>query len=652
MKRDVILDARRNKAMRFFQEGQLSAALPLVQELCQKQRNNAENWLLLTAITSQLGQLDTALDACQKAISLLPADARAYYSQGFVLEKLNQFQEAITSYRKALQLDKSLVAVHINLGNALHAVGQYREAIDEFNIALQYFPDDPHTYYNRGLSQQNANLHDDAIQSYRVALKIKPDYAEAYNNLGILLGEMGELQAAIIEFEKALHFRKDYAEAYANIGRILIKQKKNLAAISALEKAVALKPDDITLQKRLATACINVGNLDAAEQHYRKILLNDPDNITAIAGLCNILEKRGDTEKAWSTLTPHLETGNSQILSVYAAICNEVGKCDDCLQKIEAALLDDNVSSANRMQLHFEAGRLYDRKADYNRAFSHYQKGNMLETSHYDSKNFTDQVNDLIDAYTNKFMLTAPVADEHTLIPVFIVGMPRSGTSLVEQILASHPAMHAMGECEELNRITAFLQKTLDSPRKYPSCITDLNTEHCNSLAKQYFDVMAAETSSASHISDKMPNNFMHIGLIRMLFPGARIIHVVRNPIDTCLSCYFTSFAGNHPYSSSLENLINHYKQYQRLMRHWEQALNIDMHTLHYESLVTDTAKEVRELLEYCGLEWHAGCLEFHKNQRYVKTASYQQVRKKIYTDSIERWRNYEAYIGPLKQLL
>jgi hypothetical protein len=310
------------------------------------------------------------------------------------------------------------------------------------------------------------------------------------------------------------------------------------------------------------------------------------------------------------------------------------------------------ISRERRSAAHFSLGRLYDRAGDYNRAFVHFQAGNNLKPSDFDRGEFTRFIDDLINTFDVDFMRNAPCAHHGSRRPVFIVGMPRSGTSLVEQILASHPEVCGGGELEDIRHIAFGAGAWLGSSHTYPRVVRELAAADCDTLAAGYLKKLAVLSPQARCVTDKMPQNFLALGLIALLFPEARVIHCLRDPLDTCLSCYFHDFTGYHPYAYRLEGLGFYYRQYQRLMRHWRAVLPIPMLDVVYEDLVADPEAGIRQLLAFCELDWDERCLRFYESERIVHTSSYQQVRRPIYKSSLGRWRHYAAHLEPLRRAL
>jgi hypothetical protein len=256
----------------------------------------------------------------------------------------------------------------------------------------------------------------------------------------------------------------------------------------------------------------------------------------------------------------------------------------------------------------------------------------------------------LMNIYSPEFMARMPRASIRSERPVFIVGMVRSGTSLVEQILASHPAVYGAGELPDIIQTVLSLHTVLGTEQHYPQCLSKLTQEKTDWLAQQYLGHLASLSPDAARVIDKMPGNFMHLGFIELLFPGARIIHCMRDPLDTCLSAYFQDFSRTHQYSYDLSNLGAFYREYLRVMQHWREVLKLPMLEVRYEELVANQEAVTRRMVEFCGLEWDERCMQFHKAKRYVATASYDQVRQPLYNKSAGRWKHYERFLEPLRK--
>jgi hypothetical protein len=257
----------------------------------------------------------------------------------------------------------------------------------------------------------------------------------------------------------------------------------------------------------------------------------------------------------------------------------------------------------------------------------------------------------LINIFSHEALQRAPRAGNCSERPIFIVGMPRSGTSLVEQILSMYPGVAAAGELADIGLLASELQELIEKSDPVND-ITQLSREQCDAFAQRYFDLLSGRYPNAIRVTDKMPQNFLYLGWIALLFPKARVIHCVRDPLDTCLSCYYQMFTGDHPYAYDLANLGAYYRQYQRLMLHWGEVLDIPIFEVCYEDFVRDPEELGQAMVDFCSLKWDKRCLEFYKSERSVATASFQQVRRPIYSSSMGRWQHYADHLEPLKKAL
>ena len=305
--------------------------------------------------------------------------------------------------------------------------------------------------------------------------------------------------------------------------------------------------------------------------------------------------------------------------------------------------------------MHFTLGNLLDAAGDYDRAFHHFREGNNLCGHHFDPTSYTAAVNAIISTFSPDFVRQAPSAAVSAENLIFIIGMPRSGTTLVEQILASHSQVYGCGELPDIGMIGNSFPELLGIQQNYPQGVVSLTTESCTKLANHYLNRVIETSGNADFITDKMPQNFAFLGMIAMLFPGAKVIHCVRDPLDTSLSCYFQYFRYSRTsvaFTTDLTSLGTYYRQYQRLMQHWKSTLDIEMMDVSYERLVGNQEDVTRQMLAFCGLPWDESCLEFYKSSRGITTASSNQVREPVYRRSLQRWKHYEQYLESLKKSL
>lgn len=614
----------KDKALALLKNNQLSEARDLYANICEGQAgDDPEAWYMLGTVNGMLGLIDEAGNCFRKAIAIRPDFADAHRNLGNVYSQQNRPNEALECYQKGLRLNPDDAGAYINLGNLLQNMGRIDDAAASFREALRLNPDFAIAYYNLGnLHMVQGNL-DESRECYERALQLDPGSIEIRNNLGNVLKYLGWVDEALECYRQVLRLNPNHLGAFYNMG--------------------------LALELR--------GQFDEALECYRQVLRLNPGHVPAIAGEASALARQGKFEAAYERLRPCLETGvedSAAVAITLASFCRHVNQCKAAIAMMERLLGQDEhaIGRFDRINLHFSLGKLYDAAGEFKDAFDHYRRGNTLKASSFDCNEHIRYVDDLIDTYSSAFMDRAPRSSIASQRPVFIVGMPRSGSSLVEQILASHPQVYGAGELQDIGRMTMALPSLLTTDRPYPQCMSAMTQDLCDTLAQRYLDRLSKLDVGAARVTDKMPRNFLHLGLIALLFPGARIIHCIRNPLDTCVSCYFQNFGGGSNFADDLSNLGAYYLQYQRLMRHWGDTLGLPVMTIHYEEMVADQERMSRALVEFCGLEWDENCLRFFESKRAVATASYDQVRQPMYNKSVQRWRHYEAYLGPLKKAL
>jgi len=378
-----------------------------------------------------------------------------------------------------------------------------------------------------------------------------------------------------------------------------------------------------------------------------------PDYIEAQAVEAYILDYQQKYQQAVDCITPLLDQYRQfpVIALVYAKLCHHTKDYDGAIQRLETLLAEPGLTEDLLLKIHFHLGELNDKRAEYAKAFAHFETGNGLKHAHFDRRAWEQKMTDTMAIFNRDALARASRANNCSERPIFIVGMPRSGTSLVEQMLSMLPDVSAAGELADVGALAAEMEGMLENTSPANN-ITQLSREQCDVLAQRYLNMLDDKFPNSKRVTDKMPQNFLHLGVIALLFPMARVIHCIRDPFDTCLSCYFKEFTGDHPYAYDLGNLGFYYRQYRRIMEHWRRVLDIGLFEINYEDLVHDPETYGRAMVEFCGLKWDKRCLEFYKGEYRAATASFQQVRRPIYTGSLGRWRHYAPYLDPLKQAL
>jgi Tfp pilus assembly protein PilF len=459
----------------------------------------------------------------------------------------------------------------------------------------------------------------EAETAYRQILAIKPNFAEVHNDLGNVLCDQERFDEAQPHYERAIALRPDLFEAHSNLGNIFSHQQNFCQAAAQFQQALLLKPNNPGAHNELGKVLKDQGQLDQALASFDRALALNPDLAEA-----------------------HY---NRATLKTF-------GRGDADLAALEAlAARGDRLPSGKMIYVHFALGKALDDAGEHDRAFQQWLLGGSLkrkELIHDESSNrqLFERVAQVFDA---KLLERSSVVGNSPAAPIFILGMPRSGSTLVEQILASHPQVHAGGELQNLARVAFAAYDANGQAIVYPEYVPRLGPDSLGRLGQAYLASLPTLPTGKTWITDKAPGNLFYAGLIRMALPGAKIIHTVRDPIDTCISCFSTLFTNGHQFSYELTELGRYYRQYSNLMDHWRSVLPAGaMLDVVYENVVDNLEEQARRLVEYCGLPWDDRCLSFHETSRPITTASSVQVRRPLYRNSLARWRRYESHLGPL----
>jgi tetratricopeptide (TPR) repeat protein len=548
----------------------------------------------------------------------MPLDAEAWALDGTASAMAGDYSRSERSYRKSIQIQPAVYSTHTNLGNVLKATGKPAEA----------------------------ETH------YRSSLAIRQDNPQALNNLAVLLMEKGELTDAKALLSRAIELAPSMPQARNNLGNLCLAENDLPGAEVAYRAALETDPDYVDALLNLAGVQASLARFDEAERNFRRALALAPDRPAVAGGLARLLERVNRNGDAYDLIAPFIAAGtdNAEILTAFAALADWHGDPQRAIRLLETALPGQD-SERHRSDLHFALGDLYDRQGDYAAAFRHYTAANRPGAAAFDIRKEQSLFGEVIRLFGRERFRACPDSGNRTRLPVFVVGMPRSGTTLVEQIVASHPLVAAAGEQDFIDRSLRERCAASGPDSSFSQVMEHLmNRETLDEMARQYLGLLRPFYRDEARVTDKNPHNFMHIGLIARMFPEAGIIHCTRDPRDTCLSIYFKQFSAEYSYASSLDSLAAYYRLYEALMAHWSQALSIRMLEVNYESLVEDQEGVTRTMLDFLGLPWDASCLRFNENRRAIATPSYQQVRKPIYRNSVGRWKNYAPFLGDFLQ--
>jgi tetratricopeptide (TPR) repeat protein len=491
-----------------------------------------------------------------------------------------------------------------------------------------------------------AGDNDQAVDLFDEFVSLVPGRADALNALGVALYRMNRYQEAEQRYREAIDIDPQYADALVNLATLL--QVNPDAAEPLLRRALKINPKYPGARAMLGLMLLSSGQERDAKLALRKALKVSPEDPTALLGLAQIARVEGRFDEAQSLLKRTLGI-SPKMPSAWASLngTRKMTTADSDWFATAEEIAGSGVSLLDEVQLRFAMGKYCDDIEDYERAFANYRRGNELLKSvavRYNREAHASFADDLIRVHTREALAAITEGGSTSAKPIFVLGMPRSGTSLTEQIIASHPAAAGVGEPDFW----------LKAARTHHDQIrrTTLDLAARKKLAEDYLRLIERRCPDALRIVDKTPTNSDFLGFMHTVFPNARVIRMRRDPIDTCLSCYFQNFSTGQTFTMDLDDLADYYRVHQRLMDHWCQALPAGaILEVPYEGLVAEQETWTRKILDFVGLEWDERCLAFHETKRSVTTASAWQVRQKIYRQSVERWRNYEKFIGPLKGL-
>jgi len=462
----------------------------------------------------------------------------------------------------------------------------------------------------------------DALMYLEKALACSDGDPACHNNLAVVLKDLGRLGEAERHARQALAADSGRAVAYATLGEVLWCLNRQQEALDVFRQCLEREPRYVPAHINLGNALVSLGWLDEAIGHYRAALEIDPG------------------------FAP----------SYYAFVVNAAQQPSaEELVRMRALFDDRGTDPENRVLLGYSLARALDRDRHDDDAFDYARQANDLKKQRYRQRGITFSpqehtrfVDAILETFTAEFFGSRSGWGVQSDLPVFVVGMPRSGTTLVEQILASHPDVAGAGELPDIENMASALPTIMGAGNRSPACVADLDAGLMARLADEYLGRLAAGRGSASRVVDKTTINFLHLGLIALVLPNARVIHCRRDPRDVCVSCYFQNFGPpGMVFACDLEHLGAFYKQYALLMAHWRRVLPLAILDVPYEDLVADQEGFTRRLIEFCGLPWDSRCLEFHRNPRDIRTSSAVQVRQPIYTTSLARWKRYEGHLEP-----
>jgi tetratricopeptide (TPR) repeat protein len=607
---------------------------------------------------ASLRRMEEALASFDGALALKPDLVEALTDRGGALLELKRPREALASCDRALAIRPGDPVALDNRGGALRELGRAAEALASYDRAIDIRPDYPEALNHRGNALRDLRRAEEALASYDKAIALRPYYAEALNNRGNALLDLKRLLEALDSYDRALALKPDYAEALNNRAAALKELRRPAEALASCDRALALKPDYVEALNSRGNALADLRRPEEALASYEMALALEPLHAVAQDNKGVMLAELGQLDEARRSIEKAIELAPRRIRSYYdLAELKRLSPSGPHLRAMEELAGDmSSLTADDQIELGFALGKAYADIGDHERSFRRLIDANALkrEQTFYEEEASLAVFEGVKAAFAGGLMRANQGVGEPSRVPVFILGMPRSGTTLVEQILASHAKVFGAGEIDDFGRAAvASLQGGRRGALHFPEAISTMSGEQMHALGADYLSRIAERAPGAERIVNKTLENFRLIGLIHLALPNARILHVRRDPVDACVSCFSKLFVENLPYAYDLTELGRYYRAYEELMAHWRAILPEGvMLDVQYEDVVADLEGETRRILAHCDLEWDAHCLDFHRTARSVRTASVAQVRRPIYQSSVGKWRAYESFLAPLLRAL
>jgi tetratricopeptide (TPR) repeat protein len=650
-----------------------------------------------------LGQFERAAGCCRMALRLWPEYPEAHCNLGLAFQDLGRHADAAASFRRALELQPDFAIAHSNLGITLRELGQVDEALTHFRRAVELDPKSPRARTNLGQMLIDRGQAEEALPHCQEAARLQPDLAPLHHNLGNALRTVGKLIEARSEYLEAIRLDANLAQSYAHLGLTLQQESQLADALVWLKQAVDLKPDDadfwtylaelyaereefaealpcwqrvLALEPQRALAHNGIGwalqeegRPTEAGEHYRTALRLEPDFAGAQMSLGGLHEELGELAEAEAAFREAIRLQPAFALPHARLAVLLRGKLSEADQgALEERLGDPRLGDGPRARLLFALAHVLDARGDWARGADCLRQANALtlEQSRRLKRDYAPVeherfVDGLMQAFGSDFFARNAAAGSATRRPVFVFGLPRSGTTLIEQVLASHSRIHGAGELRLARQTFEAIPAVLGRSEGPLPCVQHLDAAALRQLAEKHESLLPTSPGKglgkgpgkgrAERIVDKMPDNYMYLGFLAALFPGATFIHCRRDLRDVAVSCWMTDFRSIR-WANDPEHIASRFKQYRRLMEHWQSVLPVPIHEVDYAEAVADLEAVARRLLAACGLDWEPACLDFHRTRRPIRTASVAQVRQPIYKQSLARWKNYERELDSIISLL
>lgn len=645
---------RFNEVLELVNRGEFQHAEGLCRALLQKYPRDVNILGMRGAVLVKLKRFEEAEKSLKQTIRLAPTFAKPHEDLGFVLLELKRPREAADVLRNAVRLDPELEQAHYNLGRALAMLGHGAEADESFEKSFSLNPE-------RGKLAHAAEHHkegryEEAERLYREIIRVNPKNVDAIRMLGrVALSASRNVDAERL-FRRAIELAPDFAGAITDLGRVLKEQSRFDEAVECFERVVELEPDSPQAHFQLAAVLAPAALTYRAIESYEKALELNPKFPGARLGLGHVLKTVGRQEAAIEAYREciRLRPDNGES---YWSLANlkTYRLSDEDIAAMEKRLGQDDLTHQSRVNFLFALAKALEDRGNFDRAWEYYAEGNATQRMEekYDPVATEVMHEAIMEVFDGDLLEKNTGIGNPDRSPIFIVGLPRSGSTLIEQILASHSQVEGTSELPYVGRVATSLNRNRADGINYPHAVRELSAEHFQTLGQDYLDLARMHrTEGTARFIDKMPNNFPAVGFLHLILPNAKIIDARRYPLDSCLGCFRQLFAKGQAFTYDLNDIGEYFLEYERMMNHWHEVLSGKVLTVQYEELVNDVDVEVRRMLDYCELPFEEACLRFYETDRPVRTASSEQVRQPIYKRSVGFWRNYDDKLGELREVL
>ncbi|MDJ0711086.1 MAG: sulfotransferase [Woeseiaceae bacterium] len=643
-----------DRAVTFLRAGDAEMAEKICRQTLNEFPRDANLLCLLGAALIKQNRPRDAEHTLSRAANIHSTFSRAHEGLAEALIMQGKLPEALKSLERAEELEPGSSSIRMKKARVLTGMGKDSEATKEFEASFKLTPHREELV--RGLGLQRMGNVQEAEKIYRDVLLRDPDNVDAMRLLaGVAMRakQWGDAQTLL---DRALEIAPDFYQGWMDLGLAKQEQDDIEGAVAAYKRAIRLDKHNASGYGAAATAYALAGQHEEALEYFGKALEQEPAHAGAMAGIGHVLKTVGQQEEAIATYRKCLEQnpGHGETwwslanLKTFRFTDEEV---DVMLAQVDSGRLPDEPLA----NFEFALGKAFEDRDDYDRAFEFYNRGNSnrRQRERYDPVQTADSHDEFIRIFNKDFVAQHGNGGDNSNAPIFIVGLPRSGSTLIEQILASHPDVEGTHELPDLGRVARSIGLSRSDRKAYPGAVVELGDDDFARLGADYLErTQRHRPEGLPHFTDKLPNNYVHVGLLHLILPNAKIIDAKRHPLDSCLGSFKQLFARGQPFTYDQFELGEFYLEYRRLMEHWNEVLPGKVLAVQYEHVVEDLETEVRRILDYCELPWDDACLRFWETDRAVKTASSEQVRTPIYSSAKHRWRNYEKHLGPLIEVL